>query len=209
MKLISDYDLNKHLTECRDHFKYHEVVWRVADSDRNVTVLRFSRPGTNIYAMTVSIVPGAIMVTGDCGELTLTPGYGRSMDWFLSSVDNLDYFCGKISQDMDAWAFDLKAGIEWLKEEVRVYEEEADSPDQPSESLRPEAIALGELEDDSEITTDKFFEILYESGVDDPPHFKVPNFHTINIVVGLQALAKVLASEASKSSPNTSTVRQS
>lgn len=177
-------------------FARHVIHWTVRDDDKGVLVAKFAEPGTNIFSFTVCFAPGMIAVSGDCGELVVCPRDGASaVKWFLSIIDkdNLNYLAGKISQDVDAFVFNICEALAWIrdaaeasKKEREKWGDEALSPDEAAILVFDERYDLDELQESD------FYSVLSDAGVDDPPDFRSLSHGAILIIVGLRAFAKAL-----------------
>lgn len=55
-----------------------------------------AKPGTGIYAFRVCLVPGAILVYGDIGDMLLVRFGGAGLDWLRGAVRSRDYLLGKV-----------------------------------------------------------------------------------------------------------------
>lgn len=79
----------------QETFAQHELS-TVCDTG-DVKVWRCARPGTGIHHFYVSILPGAILVHGDIGQLLLDRVYARGLGWIRNSAHSLEYLLSKSS----------------------------------------------------------------------------------------------------------------
>lgn len=104
-------------------FKDHVITTLVDDDAKRVHVYRCAQPGTGIHHFYVSVLPGAILVHGDIGELLIDHPSG-GLGWLRSSVESMDYFLGKAynlkeTAFMEGDAEALLCDEEWRDKETR------------------------------------------------------------------------------------------
>lgn len=119
-------------------FKAHVITPVVDDLAKRVHVFKCATPDdSNHLKFYVSVLPGAILVHGDIGELLIDHPSG-GIGWLRGSVESFDYFLGKAYKlketqfcpgDADAYLADP----EWHDEETRdairlAWSEDEDEP---------------------------------------------------------------------------------
>lgn len=108
-----------------ERFEKHEIT-TVAETER-VQVYRCAAPDTIIHLFYVSIIPGAIVVSGDIGDMVIDRASG-GLGWLRGAVNSMDYFLSKGSKIRET---EFMPG-----DALKVFEEDDDSRDADGELTR-------------------------------------------------------------------------
>lgn len=120
-------------------FKNHVITPIVDEAEKRVRVFKCATPNdSNHLKFYVSVLPTAILVHGDIGELLIDHPSG-GLGWLLDSVESTDYFLGKAYKlketqfcPGDALAL-LDDAEQWRDEETRAAVRAEWSPDYEGE----------------------------------------------------------------------------
>lgn len=176
-------------TEC---FKNHEV--QILTNNEHIQQFRFKQPNTGEYMMEILFTGFAIYVSGDCGELVITPGYGRGIGWFRGSVHNDHYFLQKISRNMKYMSYDVDEVPKILSTYLYDIEDVKGCPEYCSYNDRLHLFTADILTDpDSYYNPDRVYEEWFRRDLgDEPPEVKVLSSHVQCIYAGLKIFADKL-----------------
>lgn len=136
-------------------FAEHEIA--VVCDIGDVKVYKCRKPGTWIYGFFVSILPGAILVHGDVGDLLIDRPSG-GLDWLLKSVRDMHYLLGKSAmarEDRDFMPGDAVKALE----------------DVPSEYEKLEVLGRWNYEDDWDVFADAYYDATGDPDIPDCRYF--------------------------------------
>jgi hypothetical protein len=77
---------------------------------------RFGRPGDGSYWFRLTIWPGFLAITGDCGDCIWWRTYDMR-DWAAGSIDSISYFAEKVPRSIPTTAFRSDVAKAWVWEE--------------------------------------------------------------------------------------------
>lgn len=121
---------------------------------------RCAKPGTGIFAFTITTIPGHLIITGDLGSLIVTRTYDM-LPWCRGSCDSTDYFAEKVPHGLVIEKFSTDVLEEWITEML------ADE-DVSVEGKRTLREAIGTDEGPAEKWYERFREV-WDGG--DPPNW--------------------------------------
>jgi hypothetical protein len=129
------------------------------DQDGPFRVWLCREPGRTSYWFRVIAGHNLIVVTGDIGDLIVTPRRPDALSWMRGALDSPDYFAQKVSQDVRITAFD--------KELVRLAlaQERIDLEDYDLDDLADRLADLENLEGTSFDSEHEFSAAFYESSL--------------------------------------------
>ena len=87
--------------------------------DHVVRAWRVGRPDSGTYAMTVYVVPGRLIMVGDCGPLVFEREYDM-VAWARRCISDPHYMFGKIPHEFKTREFSEEKAAAWLAE-IRKY----------------------------------------------------------------------------------------
>jgi hypothetical protein len=139
-----------------EDFRNHIITTLVDDPTKRVHVFKCATPDdSNNLKFYVSVLPSAILVHGDIGELLIDHPSG-GLTWLCGSVESMDYFLGKAykleeTQFCEGDALALLDDEEWRDKETRdAIREGWHYASDDSEPARTWAEAVYEVTGDSE-----------------------------------------------------------
>lgn len=120
-------------------------------------------PSRSEYAFDITTIPGALIITGDLGEMIVSRTYDM-LPWCRGSVDSTDYFAEKVSPEFSTKEFSRDKLRAWIDEEL-------DNPDTILENRTVlEDVRDWHIDDNGE---DWFYRELEDVWAgDDPPNWR-------------------------------------
>ena len=89
-------DYEKIINKCKANFENHKIETVLSNDKENVYRFLFRQSDTWCFGMELTFAPNLIVVTGDCGDILLAPGYGRcGLSFLKGSIGSYDYLLGK------------------------------------------------------------------------------------------------------------------
>lgn len=124
------------------------------------------KPGTGMYSLLVTFVPGYIVLTGDLtigGNHGCVSAAGYGLDWWVSKLDG-DYLCSKFLEK------------KWQREvalaDVRVHRDDAIRDSETAFAEKWQAV-LDEVEGNDDICPDDLLRAMEEAGITDAWDYSV------------------------------------
>jgi len=131
-----------------------------------------------------------IAMSGDIGELSVTPGHGRGVGWFRTSIENPSYFASKISQDIKKYEWNQDESIKYMSEyakSLKPYEDDRGVQDYK------QALSIIEKLNDGVISCPyEFYKAWYDAELDDALHIEVIRRTVIFQLAGMTWAAREL-----------------
>lgn len=158
MSLENDY---------REYFKDHKVT--VIENTPNIQMFKCGKPSENNMSFTVVFSDNCIAMSGDIGEVMTCPGYRRGIRWFRGSINSTDYFIEKIPRNLKTTEWNSEKAIKYMRDMIdgMVVETADDWTKGQYYEL------MGDIDDDTINSSEKFYEKWSDLRLDDPPNIEV------------------------------------
>lgn len=91
---MMDYDISKQIESCRSWFKDHEALFQnIKINDKDILILNWKKPNSNIYSIQYIIYKNCLYVTGDVSSAVYS--FTGNQEWESIASCSLDYFAKK------------------------------------------------------------------------------------------------------------------
>jgi hypothetical protein len=188
-------DADKILKEAKSIFHEHTIISEVSGTQEGVHYFRLQKPGTSTWWYQVVCAPCLIVVSGDFGELVVTPHTRSSLNWMRAIIGNADYVLKKRPSDLLNDVFDTGLARDAIL--ARIWEIQDGGPGAAVSELH------GLLENiDDTMTAERFFPKLQEADQDwdpfDYPNVQSPSHNTYLCIGALRHLDALLTARESR-----------